>query len=180
MKQNQSDTNPPAPAKEEWFDLVDENGTRIGKARRRECHGNPALLHQAVHVFVFNAAGELFLQRRSRNKDVQPGKWDTSVGGHVDAGESPDAAACREMREELGITSGSPRRLYHYLWRSPLESERIQSYVLQHEGPFTLHPEEIEEGRFWSFAEIEAHLGREVFTPNFEAEWPQLKAALAS
>jgi len=164
---------------EEWFDLVTEDGIRTGRARRSECHGNPELLHQAVHVFVTNRAGELFLQKRSLNKDTQPGKWDSSVGGHVDAGEEPDAAARRELREELGIQDAEPQFLYHYIWRCPVESERITSYRLQAEGPFTLHPEEIEEGRFWTAAEIDAAIGKDVFTPNFEQEWPRVRSWIA-
>lgn len=163
---------------EEWFDLVDESGGCIGKARRSECHGNPALLHQAVHVFVVNAAGEVFLQKRSEVKDIQPGKWDTSVGGHVDAGETPDQAARRELREELGIAGAEPTYLYSYLWRTDVESERIQSYWLRHEGPFALHPEEIDEGAFWPVSRIEASLGTGVFTPNFESEWPRVSPLL--
>ncbi len=164
--------------REEWFDLVDEDGNRTGAARRSACHGNPALLHQAVHVFVVNEAGAVFLQKRSAAKDIQPGKWDTSVGGHVDAGEAPDAAARREAREELGIAGAEPSFLYSYLWRTDVESERIQSYWIRHGGPFTLHPEEIDDGRFWAVTEIDAALGTGVFTPNFEYEWPRVRACL--
>jgi isopentenyl-diphosphate delta-isomerase type 1 len=162
----------------EVFDLVDTEGNRIGHALRSECHGNPDLLHQAVHVFVVNRAGELFLQKRSQHKDVQPGKWDTSVGGHVDAGEEAEAAARRELDEELGITGSQPGFLYSYLWRSPMESELIRSYRLEHEGPFRLQPDELEDGRFWSLPEIEASLDSGVFTPNFEYEWPEIRPFL--
>lgn len=158
---------------------MDESGRVIGRAPRSACHGNPELLHQAVHVFVLNRAGEVFLQKRSARKDVQPGKWDTSVGGHVDEGETPGAAASRELREELGLSGVAPSFLYRYLWRSPVESELIRSYRVEAEGPFALHPEEIETGKFWSHAEIEASLGSGVFTPNFEFEWPRFKAGLS-
>lgn len=162
----------------EWFDVVDEEGRPVGKARRSECHGNPELLHRAVHVFVVNGAGEVFLQKRAMTKDVQPGKWDTSVGGHVDLGEAPEAAARRELSEELGVRDADPAFLYAYIWRSPIESERIQSYVVRHEGPFALQAEEIEEGRFWKTMDIEAALGAGELTPNFEYEWPRARAAL--
>jgi isopentenyl-diphosphate delta-isomerase type 1 len=162
----------------EWFDLVDEEGNRIGKALRSDCHGNPDLLHQAVHVFVVNREGQVFLQKRSLQKDIQPGKWDTSVGGHVDAGEDAADAAKRELREELGVQDGEPGYAYRYLWRSPVESELIRSYVLQHEGPFVLQAEEIDEGRFWSVDEIDQTLGTETFTPNFEQEWPRIREHL--
>lgn len=162
----------------EYFDLVDPEGNRIGKALRSECHGNPELLHQAIHVFVVNRAGELFLQKRSLNKDVQPGKWDTSVGGHVDAGEDAEDAARRELGEELGASGAQPKFLYSYLWRSPVESELIRSYRLVHEGPFRLQADELDDGRFWPLSEIENSLGSGIFTPNFEFEWPKIRPFL--
>lgn len=164
---------------EETLDLVNEEGERIGVALRSEVHGNLSLLHQAVHVFVFNAAGELFLQKRSRSKDVQPGKWDTSVGGHVDLGEDAMNAAVREAREELGVDLNPLEPLYEYIWESDIEREFIRSYRARSEGPFSLEPREIEEGRFWSVTEIENALGSGILTPNFEHEWPRLQAWIA-
>ena len=74
--------------KEEWFPLVNEEGETIGKATRRECHSGSKQLHPVIHLHIFNDAGELYLQKRSMNKDIQPGKWDTAVGGHIDYGET--------------------------------------------------------------------------------------------
>lgn len=165
----------------EWFDLVTEDGVHTGeKALRSDCHGNPDLLHQAVHIFVVNTQGDLFLQKRSHTKDIQPGKWDTSVGGHVDAGEEPFEAALRELREELGVEAGEPAFLYHYLWRSPVESEVIRSFRLSYDGPFQLQASELDDGRFWSLNEIESTLGKDVFTPNFEYEWPKIRPYVES
>ena len=90
--------------KEEWFPLVDEKGETIGKATRKECHNGSKMLHPVVHLHIFNKAGDLYLQKRSINKDIQPGKWDTAVGGHIDYGETVEDALHREVREELGIT----------------------------------------------------------------------------
>ncbi|WFB36571.1 NUDIX domain-containing protein [Kiritimatiellota bacterium B12222] len=164
----------------EWFDLVDVEGKRTGeRALRSDCHGNPELVHQAVHIFVVNAAGELFLQKRSMHKDIQPGKWDTSVGGHVDAGEEAAEAALRELREELGVDAGAPEFLYQYLWQSPVETEVIRSFRLRYDGPFVLQASELDDGKFWSVAEIEAAVGQEIFTPNFEHEWPKIRVHLA-
>lgn len=166
---------------EEWFDLVNTDGAVVGRALRSECHGNPDLLHQAVHVFVVHPdTGDLFVQQRSMNKDIQPGKWDTSVGGHVDAGETAEQAVVRELSEELGVTDGEPEYLYHYLWKSPVESEYIRSFKLVHPGPFTLQPEELDDGRFWSVADIESKLGSDTFTPNFEHEWDMIRPHLTS
>jgi isopentenyldiphosphate isomerase len=164
-----------AEAENEVLDIVDEQGRVIGRASRAESHSNPALAHRAVHVVVRNAAGDIFLQKRSRSKRIQPGKWDTSVGGHVDPGESYEAAAVRELSEELGISMATGlRHLYDYIWRSPVETEHVRTFLLTHEGPFRLHPDEIEEGRFWSLEETGRSLGTGVFTPNLEEELRRL------
>jgi isopentenyl-diphosphate delta-isomerase type 1 len=157
---------------EEILDLVDEQGRVVGQAPRRQCHGDPLLLHQAVHVLVFGPQGALFLQRRSRTKRIQPGRWDSSVGGHVDRGEHHLVAARREMTEELGLDDPElPLTFLHqYLWRSEVESEYVRSFRCDHPGPFTLHPEEIEEGRFFSAGQLRALLGTGQLTPNLEHE----------
>ena len=84
---------------QELFPIVDEEGTVIGKATRGECHSGSRLLHPVVHLHVFNSQGEVYLQKRPDWKDIQPGKWDTAVGGHIDDGETPESALQREARE---------------------------------------------------------------------------------
>lgn len=160
--------------KEEWFPLVNEEGQTIGKATRRECHNGCKWLHPVVHLHIFNKAGDLYLQKRSMTKDIQPGKWDTAVGGHVDYGETIEEALRREVREELGITDFNPVFLMRYVFESKVEKELVNTYRIIYEGPFSPDPEEIEEGRFWSAEEIKAHLGKGVFTPNFESEYEKL------
>ena len=130
---------------EEQFDVVDEGGRVLGRAARSECHGDPSLIHQAVHVMVLDADGRLFLQKRSRHKRIQPGKWDSSVGGHLDVSETPLEGARREMIEELGATPGKLEPAYGYLWKSPVETELIRTFVTTHPGPFRLHPDELED-----------------------------------
>lgn len=165
----------PATDGDELFEIVDETGRVIGTAPRRKCHGDPSLLHQSIHVFVLDRAGHLFLQRRSMRKDSQPGKWDTSVGGHMAPGERPEESARRECGEELGFVPEALTFAYQYLWRSAFESELIRTYVVHHEGPFRLDPEEISEGRFWSPAEIESQLDGDLLTPQFRHEYPRLR-----
>jgi isopentenyldiphosphate isomerase len=150
----------------ERFDLVDEEDRVIGTALRTEVHGNPDLIHRVAHVLVFSRDGRLFLQKRSPDKDVQPGKWDTSVGGHVDSGETYEAAAAREMSEELGVTDCPIARLYRYLHQNEYESEMVSTFQAVWDGPFTLAPEEITEGRFWRLDEIDT-ADPSLFTPNF-------------
>ena len=166
----------PADAGDEVFDLVDESGRVIGRSTRRACHSDPRLIHPVVHVLVFDPAGRLLLQKRSTRKDTQPGKWDTSVGGHLHPGEDPLAAARREMREELGIEVQDLRPSHEYLWRCPRETEYVRTFTAVSAGPFRPDPDEIDEVRFWSAADITDHLGQPgPFTPNFEEEWHRIK-----
>lgn len=165
-----------AGTKSEYFDIVDEDDRVIGRARRSECHGNPALVHRVAHVLVVNAAGDLLLQKRSPHKDIQPGKWDTSVGGHLDPGEEYEAAAMREMAEELGVSDIPLRYLYRSRIRNEIESENVATYLAFCEGPFTPAPDEIDEVRFWGAPEIDQNLGTGLFTPNFEEEWALFSA----
>ena len=115
---------------EELFPLVDEDGNQIGKATRRECHSGTMLLHPVVHLHVFNAKGELYLQKRSTDKDIQPGKWDTSVGGHVDYDETVENALKREAREELGLEIADAKLLYRYIFKSRVEKELVNTYMI--------------------------------------------------
>lgn len=161
---------------EEWFPLVNEAGETVGKATRRTCHNGSKLLHPVVHLHIYNRAGDLYLQKRSVRKDIQPGKWDTAVGGHVDLGETIEGALRREVREELGITDFIPEFLMRYVFESALEKELVNTFRTVYEGPFLPDADEIEEARFWSISEIEAHLGKGVFTPNFESEYEKLKS----
>lgn len=161
---------------EEWFDLVNEQGEVIGRATRRECHGNPALLHPVAHVLVVDAAQGFLLQKRAATKDIQPGKWDMSVGGHRQPGEGPEQAARREMQEELGVTPGDLHPCHTYIWTSPVESEFVSTFITAHPGPFPFQAEEIDAVRFWSREAIESSLGKDIFTPNFEHEWRLLNA----
>lgn len=156
--------------KDEWFPVVDATGLVIGKATRRECHNGSKKLHPVIHLHVFNEAGDLYLQKRSETKDIQPGKWDTAVGGHVDYGEAVEAALLREAREELGITGFIPEFITRYVFESEIEKELVHTYKTVYNGVFTPDAGELDEGRFWSLAEIKANLGKGIFTPNFEGE----------
>jgi len=161
----------------EWLEVVDETGTVIGCARRAICHRTPALLHRVVHVIVMDVAGRFFLQKRSMRKDIQPGKWDMSVGGHVMPDERPEEAARRETDEELGFTPLSLAFLYSYVWRSEVESELVSTFLCQYEGLFTHNPAEIDECKWWMRAEIEPHLHTGLFTPNFIEEYRRYNGA---
>ena len=160
--------------KEELFPIVDEEGQVVGKATRGECHGGSRLLHPVVHLHVFNNAGELFLQKRPEWKDIQPGKWDTAVGGHIDLGETPEEALVREVREELGIKAFTPQRLGMYVFESQRERELVCVYQTVYDGEIRPSETELDGGRFWTTDEIRAAIGQGILTPNFESEFLRL------
>ena len=164
--------------KEELFPIVDEKGLVVGKATRGECHGGSKLLHPVVHLHVFNNAGELFLQKRPEWKDIQPGKWDTAVGGHIDLGETPEEALVREVREELGITAFTPQRLGMYVFESQRERELVYVYQTVYDGEIRPSEAELDGGRFWTIDEIRAAIGKGILTPNFESEFLRLNEEL--
>lgn len=164
--------------KDELLPLVDEDGKVTGCATRGECHGGGKPLHPVVHVHVFNNRGELFLQKRPEWKDIQPGRWDTAVGGHVDYGESVEQAMMREMREELGINEARPVFVARYVFESEREKELVTVFSTVYDGE--IHPsDELDGGRFWTVADIESSIGMGILTPNFEQEYERCLKAIA-
>lgn len=165
----------------EIFPIVDPRGNTIGKATRGECHNGSKILHPVVHLQLFNSRGELYLQKRALHKDIQPGKWDTAVGGHVDYGENIQTALRREAREELGITLFEPVLIGKYIFESEIEKELVHTFFTLYDGEILPDRDEVEYGRFWSISELEKNLGAGLFTPNFENEYRTvLRRLLAS
>ena len=156
---------------QEIFPVVDEEGTVIGQATRGECHSGSKLLHPVVHLHVFNSAGDVYLQKRPEWKDIQPGKWDTAVGGHIDYGESPEQALHREVREELGITDFMPAYIGKYVFESRRERELVYVHRTTYDGPIQPSTDELDGGRFWTPQEIRDAIGQGILTPNFESEY---------
>ncbi len=153
----------------EIFPVVDPDGNTIGSATRAECHSGSMLLHPVVHLHLFNSQGELYLQHRPAWKDIQPNRWDSGVGGHVDFGEEVIDALFRESREELGIEGFEPRFVCSYIFTSERERELVNIFTTKFDGEVS-PTEELDGGRFWSVAEIVDSLGKNIFTPNFESE----------
>lgn len=158
---------------DEWLPLVDENGNIIGTATRGECHNGSMLMHPVVHLHVFNSEGCIYLQKRPDWKDIQPGKWDTAVGGHIDLGEHVEQALHREAGEELGIADFSPVALTPYVFQSECECELVYPFKTVYDKP--VQPsEETSGGRFWEMEEVRQAMGKGLLTPNFEQEFKKL------
>lgn len=158
---------------EEMFPIVDEAGNIIGAATRGECHSGSKVLHPVVHLHVFDRDGRLYLQKRPEWKDIQPGKWDTAVGGHIDLGECTADALHREAREELGLTDFTPEYMDSYVFESDRERELVNVFKTTVDIIPT-PSDELDGGRFWSREEILEAIGQSVLTPNFESEYRHL------
>ena len=170
---------------DELVQLVNRQGKPVGTAPRSECHGNPDLIQAVVHLHLFDSAGRLYVQKRAAGKDRFPGLWDTSVGGHVAPGETPDQAIRREAREELGIElSDQPgpaglrrlERLEPYIYRDDVETEYVVPYRSTYSGTLQPNPDEVQEGAFFEVHDISRRLREhpDRFTPHFRLAFKRI------
>lgn len=162
----------------EWLPVVLPSGLVIGRSTREYCHSGAKPLHPVVHIHIIDRYSRIYLQKRPMHKEIQPGKWDTAVGGHVSYGESFLEAAYREAYEELRFMEFHPIHLELYEFESSVEKEMVNVYAAV--GSFDLQPDpdEVEEGCWWELADIDANIGKGIFTPNFESEFQMIRRSL--
>ncbi|MFV0590219.1 MAG: NUDIX hydrolase [Draconibacterium sp.] len=161
--------------KEEWVPLVDEQGKVTGQAPRSQVHNGSKLLHPVVHLHVLNKNGSVLLQKRPMDKLIQPGKWDTAVGGHISAGETLEQALRKEAFEEIGLKEFSAKLQKVYKWESEVEAELVYMFTTYDYKNIGIQSDEVEELKFWTTKQLENNFGKNVFTPNFELEFSMLK-----
>lgn len=162
----------------EWFPVVERSGLVVGRSTRQYCHSGAKPLHPVIHIHIIDRTSRIYLQKRSIRKDIQPGKWDTAVGGHVTYGEAVLEAVYREASEELGLTDFNPIYIETYEFESPVEREMVNVFAAV--GSYALHPDmdEVDEGRWWPVEDIDEAIGKEIFTPNFESEFQMIRQQL--
>lgn len=162
----------------EYFPVVEPNGLVVARAARDYCHSGAKPLHPVVHLHIIDRYSRIYLQKRPLTKKIQPGKWDTAVGGHVSYGEHLLEALYRESDEELRFNEYNPIAIVSYEFESEIEKEQVNVYAAV--GNFELHPdpEELDGGKWWELEEIDANIGKGVFTPNFESEFKMIRRQL--
>lgn len=160
---------------EELLPLVTDKGKIIGQAPRSAVHNGSKLLHPVVHMHVIHRNKAILLQKRSSFKLIQPGKWDTAVGGHISVGETLESALQREAFEEIGLKGFKAKMQKAYVWESDVEKELVYLFTTFDFGNYGIQSNEVEEARFWTKNQIEKQLGKGIFTPNFEHEYLFLK-----
>ena len=178
IPQPTAETSSAKTAGTEWFPVVEPSGLVVGRSTRQYCHSGAKPLHPVIHIHIIDRMSRIYLQKRSMMKDIQPGKWDTAVGGHISYGEAVIEAVYREAKEELGFTDFNPIYLETYEFESPVEREMVNVFAVV--GSYDLHPDldEVEEGRWWDISDIDAGLGKGIFTPNFESEFSMIRKSL--
>lgn len=173
-----ADSVPAEPGRVEYLPVVEPTGLVIGRSSRAYCHSGAKPLHPVIHIHIIDRFSRIYLQKRPMHKDIQPGKWDTAVGGHVSYGESIVEAVYREAYEELRFHEFNPIHLETYEFESSVEREMVSVFAAVGSYDLRPDPEEVAEGRWWPVEEIDAGIGKGVFTPNFESEFQMIRKSL--
>ncbi|MBQ2965701.1 MAG: NUDIX domain-containing protein [Bacteroidales bacterium] len=162
----------------EFFPVVEPTGLVVARSSREYCHSGAKPLHPVVHLHIIDRYSRIYLQKRPMSKFIQPGKWDTAVGGHVAYGEMLLEALYRESYEELRFIEFNPVHLVTYEFESDIEKELICVYAAV--GSFELKPDpdELDGGAWWELEDIDANIGKGIFTPNFESEFQMIRRQL--
>jgi len=163
---------------EEMLPLIEPSGLVYGQASRAWCHSGARVLHPVVHLHLIDRLGRIYLQKRSMDKDLLPGYWDTAVGGHVTYGELAQEALYREAEEELGLTAFNPVFLESYVWETERDREFVFVFAAVGHPALKPHNEEVSEGRWWTQEDLSAAAGTDTLTPNFEAEFARIQQRL--
>lgn len=140
--------------------IVDENDKPIGSATKQETWRD-GLIHRIVRISILDSAGRLLVQKRSSQKELFPGRWDNSVAGHVDVGETYEQAARRELSEELGLKDVKLQKIDDYYvevvddWRRMNRFTRLYKLVLHDPLPlFELPKDEVESVEWMEIAKV--------------------------
>jgi len=164
----------------EYLPVVDRDGRVTGKSLRKECHfRSEKLLHPVVHLHLIHPEGQIYLQKRPLDKKVQPGKWDTAVGGHVEFGEEIEEALKRECIEEIGLDAEGADFVRTYVWETEVERELVYLYILKTDEIPQPNPDELAGGKYWSMAELENPGYQKQFTPCLQQELEMIIANLS-
>lgn len=166
------------PSSCEYLPVVEPNGLVVGKSPRDFCHSGAKPLHPVIHIHIIDRFSRIYLQKRPMTKDIQPGKWDTAVGGHVSFGENFHEAAFREAFEELRLEEFNPIHIETYQFESEIEKELVCIFAVVGYYDLRPDPEEVADGRWWPVEEIDTNLGKGIFTPNFESEYRMIRSSL--
>ena len=144
--------------------LVDRDDRAIGEAPRAEIRARN-LLHRGVAILVHDPAGRIYVHRRTETKDLFPGAYDMVVGGMVQAGESYQETARRELEEELGIAR-EPRFRFMHRYRDERNDAWMAVFDVTWDGPVVHQPEEVSWGAWMEETDLIARFAEWTFAPD--------------
>lgn len=160
----------------EILPIVDKDGKVIGKASREECHTNPDIIYPVVRLHLFNGKGQVLLQKRSLKSDIEPGKWDAAVAGHVRFGETADQAIVRESKEELNYDLDNYHIISKRLFKGKISTALMMVYIGTIEELPRANFSEVEEVGFFHLNEIPPIINKGLATKGLAEELEQLKS----
>lgn len=152
-------------AADELVAIVDEQNRVVGSATRLRMR-TEKLLHRATYVYVFNSQGLLYVQHRTTTKDVYPGYWDLCAGGVVQAEESCDVSAARELEEEMGISGVMLEPWFEFYFASSTSPVWGRAYGCVYDGPLRLQEEEVQGVEMMSVEDVLQGATDRQFTPD--------------
>ena len=138
----------------EWLPVVNENGEIIGKATRKECHRNPNLMYPVVRMHLINKSKQILLQKRSLKSDIEAGKWDAAVAGHIHYGEDVEHAVMREAQEEINFKPEFLDLLEKRIFRAATSTALMFIFITQTEQQITPNKKEVEDVSFFTFDQV--------------------------
>ena len=164
---------------QEYLDVLDDEGTPTGEKKLRSLVHQDSDWHRLVFVWVMNPQGELLIQKRSMEKDINPGKWDVACGGHVAAGDTSINTAIRELKEELGIDTSENSLEFLFTvkgetkHKGTIEREFSNVYLLRSDvliSKLKLQKEEVGEVKYLPWREVESMIMKrdDTFAPRYE------------
>lgn len=160
----------------EYLWAIDSRGRVLGKRTRGECH-ELGTIHRAVHVVVLDHKHRIFVKKRSQSKDMFPGQWETSVGGHVTYQDNTRETAARELEEELGVVE-KPVYLGRFRYRGREEKENITFFYVVTGKKLKLNRSEATKGEYLAICELEKALSRRTFVDGTKDELDIIKRLL--
>lgn len=140
----------------EWVPLVDLDGKIIGKATRKHCHSNPALLHPIARMHIFNSSGQIFLQKRLSSAETCPNMWDAAVAGHIKFGEELDTALKREALEEMNLTGFDAQAIGKNVFRTEKESELLFLFMTVYDDKIIPNLTEVQATQYFTIQQLKS------------------------
>lgn len=138
----------------EYLDVVDDADNVVGKTSYPDMY-EKLLQHRIAHVMIFNSKGEMALQLRSKTKSYAPEHWSTAVGGHVQAGETYEEAAMREMKEEIGIELDLKFLAKDIFIKPNGHRKNLMTFTAIFDGSFIVNPDEVERMEYFPLEMIQ-------------------------